>query len=163
ILRLFLARGSDGWRVMPGGFVRVAEDISARVVTLQRGGRTADAWVLSDKPVVETTLLPTPDRIVINRTTGPLPSRAAANLFWVARYVERAEATLRLVRALVNRVTERGEAAGNVNRQICDLLGAWSAVPTDLPMVRPTLVASAALQRRDLTGALPYLAGAAQS
>src|SRR6516164_2583627 len=40
-LRLFLARTSDGWRVMPGGFVRVADDIDARAVSLQRGGARA--------------------------------------------------------------------------------------------------------------------------
>ena len=162
-LRLFLARVSDGWRVMPGGFVRVANDADARAVTLQRGGSTGDAWVLSDKPVVETTLLPAPDRITITRATGPLPSRAAANLFWVARYVERAEATLRLVRALVNRVTDSDEATTMVVERICSLLGAWEAVPTDLPNVKPVLVAAAALQRRDLDGALPRLVGAAQS
>ena len=51
ILRLMLARVGDGWRVMPGGFVRVADNADARAVSLQQGGRTADAWVLSDKPV----------------------------------------------------------------------------------------------------------------
>ncbi len=162
-LRLFLARTHDGWRVMPGGIVRVADDVDARVVTMQHGGRAADAWVLSDRPVPETTLLPTPDRITINRTNGALPSRAAVNLFWLGRYVERAEATLRLVRALVNRATESDEALISVNSQICSLLGVWSAVPTDLPNAKPALVASAALQRRDLTGALPFLVGAAQS
>jgi uncharacterized circularly permuted ATP-grasp superfamily protein/uncharacterized alpha-E superfamily protein len=163
ILRLFLARTTDGWQVMPGGFARVADETSARVVTLQRGGQTADVWVLSDKPVAETTLLPAPDRVAINRTTGPLPSRAAANLFWLARYVERAEATLRLVRALVNRATEIGEAAASLNMQACALLDAWNAVPTDLPIARPNLVAAAALQRPDLEGALPYLVAAAHS
>jgi len=162
-LRLFLARTSDGWRVMPGGFVRVADDIDARAVSLQRGGSTGDAWVLSEKPVAETTLLPAPDRVSITRGTGPLPSRAAANLFWVARYVERAEATLRLVRALVNRVSDSDEATTRVVAQICSLLRTWDAVPGDLPHVRPVLVASAALQGRDLEGALPYLVGAAQS
>src|SRR6516162_7935035 len=162
-LRLFLARTSDGWRVMPGGFVRVADDIDARAVSLQRGGSTGDAWVLSDKPVAETTLLPAPDRISITRGTGPLPSRAAANLFWVARYVERAEATLRLVRALVNRVSDSDEATTRVVAQICSLLGEWEAAPTELPHVRPVLVAAAALQGRDFDGALPYLIGAAQS
>ena len=107
----------DGWRVMPGGFVRIADDLDARAVSLQHGGRTADAWVLSDKPVAQTTLLPTPDRITINRATGALPSRAAANLFWLGRYVERTEATLRLVRALVNRATESDEAALDVHRR----------------------------------------------
>src|ERR1700730_13786504 len=162
-LRLFLARVSDGWKVMPGGFVRVADDIDARAVSLQRGGSTGDAWVLSDKPVAETTLLPAPDRISITRGTGPLPSRAAANLFWVARYVERAEVTLRLVRALVIRVSDSDEATTRVVVQICSLLRAWDAVPSALPHVRPVLVASATLQGSDLEGALPYLVGAAQS
>ena len=162
-LRLFLARGNDGWRVMPGGFVRVADDVDARAVSLQRGGSTADAWVLSDKPVAETTLLPAPDRISISRATGALPSRAAANLFWVARYVERAEATLRVVRALVNRASDSDEAATRVLARIAALLGAWEAVPTELPNVRPVLVAAAVLQRHDLPGALPYIVGAAQS
>jgi uncharacterized circularly permuted ATP-grasp superfamily protein/uncharacterized alpha-E superfamily protein len=162
-LRLFLARTGEGWRVMPGGFVRVADDVDARAVSLQRGGSTGDAWVLSDKPVGEATLLPTPDRITITRLTGALPSRTAANLFWLARYVERAEATLRLVRALVNRATDSDEAATHVVALICDLLESWEAVPTDLPNVKPVLVASGVLQRRDLPGALPFLVGAAQS
>jgi uncharacterized circularly permuted ATP-grasp superfamily protein/uncharacterized alpha-E superfamily protein len=162
-LRLFLARTTDGWRVMPGGFVRVADDVDARAVSLQRGGRTGDAWVLSDKPVAETTLLPAPDRITISRATGALPSRAANNLFWVARYVERAEATLRLVRALVTRAGDSDEAATRAVARICALLGDWEAVPTELPNAKPVLVAAAALQNRDLDGAMPYLVGAAKS
>ncbi len=160
-LRLFLARAAGGWQVMPGGFVRVANDLDARAVSLQRGGSTGDAWVLSDRPVAPTTLLPTPERIAITRATGPLPSRAAANLFWLARYVERAEATLRLLRALINRAGD-SEAAGVVER-VAELLGVWGAVPTDLPNARPALLAVAALQRRDLEGALWPLVAAAQS
>jgi uncharacterized alpha-E superfamily protein len=81
----------------------------------------------------------------------------------VARYVERAEATLRLLRALVNRAGDSGEAAAAVVESICSMLGAWDAVPTDLPNMKPVLAATAALQRRDLPGALPDLVGAAQS
>jgi uncharacterized circularly permuted ATP-grasp superfamily protein/uncharacterized alpha-E superfamily protein len=162
ILRLMLARVGDGWRVMPGGFVRVADDVDARAVNLQQGGRTADAWVLSDKPVHELTLLPTPDRIEINRATGALPSRAAANLFWLGRYVERTEATLRLVRALLNRATESDESAFDLHGRIASLLAAWGAVPGDMLNATPALVASAALQGRDLTGAVPFLGSAAQ-
>ena len=43
------------------------------------------------------------------------------------------------------------------------LLGTWEAVPEDMLNVRPALVAAAVLQQRDLTGALPFLVGAAQS
>jgi uncharacterized circularly permuted ATP-grasp superfamily protein/uncharacterized alpha-E superfamily protein len=163
ILRLFLARVGDGWRVMPGGFVRIADDVDARAVSLQRGGRAADAWVLSKDPVPEVTLLPTPERIAIKRAAGPLPSRAADNLFWAARYVERAEATLRLIRALINRITEGDEASAPIIAQIGSLLGAWRAVPADIPHARPILVAAAALQRADLEGSLPQLVGAARS
>jgi uncharacterized circularly permuted ATP-grasp superfamily protein/uncharacterized alpha-E superfamily protein len=162
-LRLFLAKGSEGWHVMPGGFVRIADDIDARAVSLQHGGRTADAWVLSDGPVGETTLLPRAERIVIKRTSGVLPSRAADNLFWVGRYVERAEATLRLVRALLNRTAEADETAAPLVERISDLLGAWSAGPIDIPNAKAILIARAALSRGDFDGSLPHLVGAARS
>ena len=65
------------------------------------GARAADVWVVSDKAVSPTTLLPTVDTVRIRRIAGWVPSRAADNLFWLGRYLERAEATLRLVRVLV--------------------------------------------------------------
>src|SRR5262249_33078417 len=120
-LRLFLARTSDGWRVMPGGFVRVADDIDARGVRGQGGGSRGDAGVLADKPVAEPTLFPAPDRISITRGRGPWPSRAAANLFWVARYVERAEATLRLVPALGNPVSDSDEVTARAGAPTCSM------------------------------------------
>ena len=162
-LRLFLARIGDGWQVMPGGFVRIADDNDARAVSLQRGGRTADAWVLSERPVAETTLLPTAERIAIKRTSGVLPSRAADNLFWVGRYVERAEATLRLVRALINRTTEVDDTAAPLVARIAALLGTWSAGPIDIPNAKAVLIARAALTRGAHDGALPQLAGAARA
>jgi uncharacterized circularly permuted ATP-grasp superfamily protein/uncharacterized alpha-E superfamily protein len=162
ILRLYLARVGEGWTVMPGGFVRIADDIDAHAVSLQKGGRTADACVLSERPVAETTLLPTPERIAIQRATGVLPSRAAYNLFWVGRYVERAEATLRLVRALINRITEAGEAAAPITARVSAILEAWSAGPNDIPNAKPALIAEAALTRRDCEGSLPRLVAGAR-
>jgi uncharacterized circularly permuted ATP-grasp superfamily protein/uncharacterized alpha-E superfamily protein len=162
-LRLFLAKVGNGWQVMPGGFVRIADGDDARAVSLQHGARTADAWVLSEGPVAETSLLPSPERIVIRRASGVLPSRAADNLFWVGRYVERAEATLRLVRALINRTTEADETAAPLVARIAALLGAWSAGPIDIAPAKPALIARAALSRDGLDGALPHLAGAARA
>ena len=168
-LRLFLAKVGECWQVMPGGFVRIAENADARAVSLQRGAATADAWVLAHGPVAETTLLPTPERIVVQRATGLLPSRAADNLFWVGRYVERAEATLRLVRAMINRVAEADEAAAPVIAGIVALLEVWNALPSETDRAGGTGVAPAAfaaravLTRADLSGSLPHLAGAARS
>jgi len=162
-LRLFLSRVGDRWQVLPAGFVRIADDIDARAVSLQRGAATADAWVLAHGPVAETTLLPTPERISVQRASGLLPSRAADNLFWVGRYVERAEATLRLIRAVINRVAEADDAAAPVIASIGALLAAWDAIPANNNAAPTTFIARAALTRSDLDGSLPRLVGAARS
>ena len=163
ILRLFLAKVGDSWTVMPGGFVRIADDVDARAVNLQHGAHTADAWVLSDSPVAETTLLPAPEGVAIQRSVGLLPSRAADNLLWVGRYVERAEATLRLVRTLINKITEADETAAPLVARISSLLAAWSNGPNDMPHARPVLIARAALVRGDFDNSLPHLVSAARA
>jgi uncharacterized circularly permuted ATP-grasp superfamily protein/uncharacterized alpha-E superfamily protein len=159
-LRLFLARVGETWQVMPGGFVRIADSADARAVSLQRGAATADAWVLTHGPVGETTLLPTPERMQVQRTSGLLPSRAADNLFWVGRYVERAEATLRLIRAMINRSAD--DAAAAVIATISELLAAWDAVPENVRMPA-ALTARTVLTQSELYGSLPYLVGSARS
>jgi uncharacterized circularly permuted ATP-grasp superfamily protein/uncharacterized alpha-E superfamily protein len=172
-LRLFLAKVGERWQVMPGGFVRIADSADARAVSLQRGAATADAWVLSSVPLGETTLLPTPERMQVQRASGVLPSRAADSLFWVGRYVERAEATLRLIRAMINRSAEADDAAAAVIASIASLLAVWNAIPPP-PYPHPLAgegreaaltaqTARLALTRNDLNGSLPYLVGAARS
>jgi hypothetical protein len=99
----FAAATPDGWTIMPGGFCRIAEQPDARAVSMGDGARAADVWVVSDKAVSTSTLLPAADTVRIRRIAGVVPSRAADNLFWLGRYLERAEATLRLIRALGRR------------------------------------------------------------
>jgi uncharacterized circularly permuted ATP-grasp superfamily protein/uncharacterized alpha-E superfamily protein len=162
-VRLFLAKVGDRWEVMPGGFVRIADNADARAVSMQRGAATADAWVLARGPVGETTLLPAPERILVQRATGLLPSRAADNLFWVGRYVERAEATLRLVRAVMNRVAEIDDTTAPLIAALGSLLQTWNAVPSEASGAAAAVIARAALTRVDLSGSLPALTGAARS
>jgi uncharacterized alpha-E superfamily protein len=99
----------------------------------------------------------------VQRASGLLPSRAADNLFWVGRYVERAEATLRLVRAIINRVAEADDAAAPVIATLDGVLAAWEAVPTGGGAAPATFTARTALTSTDLDGALPRLVGAARS
>jgi uncharacterized circularly permuted ATP-grasp superfamily protein/uncharacterized alpha-E superfamily protein len=101
-IRVFVARTPDGWRVMPGGLARFAEREDVRLLSMQRGGRSGDVWVLGARSGArsEARLLPEPDKAEIRRDNGILPSRAADNLFWFGRYLERAETTLRLLRGL---------------------------------------------------------------
>ena len=45
-LRVFAAAGAEGFRVLPGGLVRVASEADMRIVSMQHGGGSKDAWVL---------------------------------------------------------------------------------------------------------------------
>ncbi|WP_245454261.1 circularly permuted type 2 ATP-grasp protein [Aquabacter cavernae] len=157
VLRVFLAATEDGWSVMPGGFCRISENVDARAFSIQRGDRSADVWVLADGDVAGTTLLPTAENVRVRRSSGTLPSRAADNLFWLGRYLERAEATLRLVRVLVGRLSETEPASSPLVTRLLTLLSSWGAMPRDLARATPGRYAVAALTRHDLPGALPQL------
>src|SRR6476659_10219259 len=110
VLRVFAAATPAGWTILPGGFCRIAEQADARAVSMGNGARAADVWVVSDKAVPAASLLPAVDTVRIRRIAGVLPSRAADNLFWLGRYLERAEATLRLIRALGSSVRDPARA-----------------------------------------------------
>lgn len=105
-LRVFLARTPMGWQVMPGGFARVGQGSDAASIAMRHGASVADVWVVSDKPVPEPSLLQREGAGFLRASPGILPARAADNLFWLGRYVERSEGTLRLLRAYHGRLAE---------------------------------------------------------
>ena len=105
-LRVFLARTPDGWHVMPGGFARIGQSATSAVLAMQQGGSAADVWIVSRNPVPADTMLSLPAAPFIRPQPGTLPSRAADNLYWLGRYVERAENTIRLLRAYHLRLAE---------------------------------------------------------
>ena len=130
-LRVFAAATTQGWVVMPGGFCRVSPQADARAISIGAGAKSADVWVLGDSPVEAATLLPGKDETRIMRVLGNLPSRAADNLFWMGRYLERAEATLRIIRCLCNRLNEPLTDASDGRQPIerCkQLLLSWGAI-----------------------------------
>jgi uncharacterized alpha-E superfamily protein len=99
VLRVFLARGPQGWQVMPGGFCRVSERQDTRAFTMQKGGQAADLCIRSSSPPAPVTLLPRHGERFVRKVPGTLPSRAADSLFWLGRYAERAELVTRILRA----------------------------------------------------------------
>ena len=105
-MRVFMARTKDGWKIMPGGYARIAATEDPSAVSLRRGGTVADVWVVSDKPAVNESMFNTETGRFVRALPGTLPSRAADNLFWLGRYVERAEGTMRLLRAYHGRFNE---------------------------------------------------------
>jgi uncharacterized alpha-E superfamily protein len=107
-LRVYVARTREGWQVMPGGFARIGSGANAAAIAMQAGGSAADVWIVSNRPVERTSLLP-PEESFIRTMPGSLPSRAADNLFWLGRYIERAEGALRILRAWNGRFAETAD------------------------------------------------------
>jgi uncharacterized alpha-E superfamily protein len=113
VLRMYVAASRDGYTVMPGGLTRIAASGDVPIVSMRRGGGSKDTWVLSDGPISTMTLLaPSAIRIHRERRTSDLPSRVADNLFWLGRYAERAEHIVRLLRAVVSRLTDEATTEG---------------------------------------------------
>ena len=119
VLRAFVAASATapgGFVVMPGGLTRVSSTEDSRLTAMQIGGASKDTWVQAE---------PRPGGVgmVSARTASPrpaaeprgdfdLPSRAADNLFWLGRYVERGETMARLLRALAIRLREQPSGGG---------------------------------------------------
>ncbi len=103
MLRVFaLADGPQSWRVLPGGMVRLAPR-GQLIAAMQRGGSSADCWVLTDGPVDHTSLLQSaPSTLSLAQQKRPVTSRAAENLFWLGRYTERAENSVRLAQIVLS-------------------------------------------------------------
>lgn len=110
VLRTYVLNTGNGWTAIPGGLVRVAE-VEGAVVSMQRGGHSKDAWVLWDSPVDTFSMLrPRNEPVALRRDPPGVPSSVADNVFWLGRYVERAECLTRIVRSLVSRVRRANQA-----------------------------------------------------
>jgi uncharacterized alpha-E superfamily protein len=110
VLRAYVLNTGSGWIALPGGLTRVAET-EGSVVSMQRGGHSKDAWVLWDSPVDTFSMLrPRTEQLELHRAPMAIPSSVADNVFWLGRYVERAENIARIVRTMVSRVRRADEA-----------------------------------------------------
>jgi uncharacterized circularly permuted ATP-grasp superfamily protein/uncharacterized alpha-E superfamily protein len=160
VLRVYATATPEGFCIMPGGFCRTSDKVDVRAISMGEGAGAADVWVLADKPVERMTLLANQDEVKVRRIMGHLPSRAADNLFWLGRYLERAEATLRLVRSLCTSLMDSEAAvhgAGETLARLQELLIAWEALDED-DFGAPALEAArATLQNLEARGSVVTL------
>ncbi|MBR7889774.1 circularly permuted type 2 ATP-grasp protein [Marinomonas sp. A79] len=100
ILRAFTLSSSEGYTVMPGGLSRAGESTTEAIVSNISHSKSKDTWVLAaeQEPPIhfsnENTLLQD------EALQSNLPSRVVENLFWMGRYAERAEISMRLLRTI---------------------------------------------------------------
>jgi uncharacterized circularly permuted ATP-grasp superfamily protein/uncharacterized alpha-E superfamily protein len=110
VLRSFLVADEHDYMAMPGGLTRVSTEENKLVVSNQSGGMSKDTWVLATEPEKFVSLISerrqarlAPDR------GGEVPGRVADNMFWVGRYLERADFSSRTLR-LALQFVETGES-----------------------------------------------------
>ena len=141
-VRVYAVRTQNGYRVMPGGLARVANDAAADVVSTQRGGGAKDVWVLQPEGAAQdddAANAPVVGKAGQQRQDY-IPSRLVENLYWLGRYTVRAENTARLMlRTLGARSDSR---VWQHARQIC----------RDLAAVGEGLDVLDALRTRDAAG-----------
>lgn len=134
LLRCFGVARHNGYEIMPGALSRSAPSQADGPISNQSGSISKDTWILTESAPQA------PESILRENTLAPrrghnnaLPSRAADNIFWVGRYTERAEATARLLRATLKKISinpDRGNpheeaAARTLLRSVTNLTGTW--------------------------------------
>jgi uncharacterized circularly permuted ATP-grasp superfamily protein len=101
MMRTFAIATEHNYQLMPGGIAILSPKSGGQGMSLIRdGGVSKDIWVLASEPEKEHTLLIGNELGggLPNIERGDIPSRVIENLFWLGRYVERAESGVRLLR-----------------------------------------------------------------
>ncbi|MCX7097503.1 MAG: circularly permuted type 2 ATP-grasp protein [Methylococcales bacterium] len=123
VLRNFVVASGNDYVVMPGGLTRVARQKDNFIVSNQAGGISKDTWVLAAEPDKPVSVWPQTRRIpLLDAPFEPLTSRAADNLFWVGRHLERIEAAARLLRTLLLKLRETLEFKDFVDDECLKIL-----------------------------------------
>jgi uncharacterized circularly permuted ATP-grasp superfamily protein/uncharacterized alpha-E superfamily protein len=107
LVRAFLTASDDSYTIMSGGLTRSSGLADSLNVSLQRGAGSKDTWIIADDPVKEVSLLSgAAQPLELDRGGGDLTSRVADDLFWLGRYIQRAENVVRLARSIFARFTD---------------------------------------------------------
>ncbi len=162
-LRAFVARGADGaWTVMPGGFARLSSSDEGLGGWMGEGDLSADVCIVDDAAPTTPAATRIGETAKVRRGGGILASQAADNLFWFARYGERAEITLRVIRAVLGSTIEVDAAAGSNPETVAallDLLVDWGTIDPAKARLPVVQVARAALSETTLSGGVGTIYG----
>lgn len=101
ILRTFAVASDSSYIVMPGGLTRVGLEAGRQLISMQAGCPSKDTWVTATEPERMAEESPSETgHAELEALLVSLPSRVVENLFWLGRYAERAEASLRMLRTV---------------------------------------------------------------
>lgn len=138
ILRVFAVTDAAGqWQVLPGGLARLGSHEG--IASMQRGGSSADVWVQApSREAVDTrSLLQTTQTVTARQRL--VTSRAAENLFWMGRYTERTENTLRLARLALDTVGSENQSSQRLLGWLSRMAQGHGLVSTEVPTAQQSL------------------------
>lgn len=118
--RFFLTANENEFHVMPGGLSRCSLSSEVSVVPHQTDALAKDTWVLGHRSAVSLSLRTASERNLEQITTPS--SRSAQQLFWVGRYAERAELSLRFLRILLKHFTQIAEEDAQTDLEALGLM-----------------------------------------
>ncbi len=110
VLRTFAVAHGDSYVAMPGGLARAGSSDLAGPITNLAGAESKDMWVIGTDAAHVIEFRPEESSPAPTTPIDALPARAAEHLFWLGRYAERAEATVRLIRTINARRDEFDQA-----------------------------------------------------
>lgn len=98
LLRTYAVASDSSYSLLPGGLTRAGGQLNAFAISNQTGAISKDTWVIASEPERKVSLDDTAEIPASDSELISLPSRVVENLFWMGRYAERAEASLRILR-----------------------------------------------------------------
>lgn len=115
LIRSFLVSQGNSFMAMPGGLTRTSYERNSFIISSQSGGNSKDTWVIatSDEPTHPLKLQLKPAGAYAARQKDSLPSHTAENLYWAGRYTERVIYNARLLRTVMQYVSQGGGKAAS--------------------------------------------------
>ncbi len=155
VLRSFAVADEEDYAVLPGGLARAATRPDSGAISSLSGATSKDVWVRVDTDAASegiTLLLPDARHGEAPAVQAAPAPRAAADLYWMGRYAERAEAAARLLRVADNLVDDHAARPGTTGHTAMQVvLGAV----TEVMSVRPGFLGDEGEERR--ADPLPHL------
>jgi uncharacterized circularly permuted ATP-grasp superfamily protein/uncharacterized alpha-E superfamily protein len=134
VLRTFAVAADDGYVVMKGGLARTAGPDAAGPIANRAGALAKDVWVTGGGAESDSDFWLAPIDEVRSVASSAPAARAAENLFWLGRYAERAESTVRLLRTVHGRLDElQSSTAGPGRAALTVLLEAVTRITGTFP------------------------------
>lgn len=155
VLRTFAVADEEDYAVLPGGLARLATRPDSGDISNLTGAMSKDVWVRVEADAEgEGGLphLPTAFRGQAPVASAAPAPRVAADLYWMGRYTERAEAAARLLRVADNLVDDHVGRPGTTGHTAMTVM--LEAV-TEVMSVRPGFVGDEGSERRH--DPLPHL------